>query len=125
MKFISLFGKVPSYKRFGYAPRFYDAQEEERKAREERIRKELDQDQGKQLEEEFTHRQRISGSFKKAKKTATVQSDPSANMLRLIILLFLTLWLVALFQFGTKVLYAGFLLPIAYFYLKFRKFKRE
>jgi Flp pilus assembly protein TadB len=124
MKFISLFGKVPSYKRFGYTPRFYDPQEEERKVREERIKSELNLKQEKSEAEEFSHRQRIAGSFKKAKKTATVQADPSSNMLRLIILFFLALWLVAVFQFGGYALYAGFLLVIFYLYLKFRKFRR-
>jgi hypothetical protein len=41
MKLPTLFTKTPNYKRFAYTPRHYDPLEEERKEREERIRREL------------------------------------------------------------------------------------
>jgi len=65
------------------------------------------------------------GSFRSAKKTATVQKDPSANMLRLIILLVLAVGLIAFIEYGKVALYGVALIIVPfYFYLKFRKFRR-
>ena len=127
MKLPQLFTKTPNYKRFGYTPRHYDPMEEERKEREERIRKELNaQDAAKREEEDLSaHRSRIAGSFRTAKKTATVQKDPSASMMRLAILMILTVGLIAYIEYGTVALYgvAAVFVPF-YLYLKFRKFRR-
>jgi Flp pilus assembly protein TadB len=127
MKIPSLFSKTPSYKRFAYTPRHYDPLEEERKEREERIRQELNISQEKKeaLDDLHGYRSRIAGSFRTAKKTAPVQRDPSATMMRLIILMVLTLGLIAFIEYGTVALYgvAIILVPL-YLYLKFRKFKR-
>jgi hypothetical protein len=127
MKLPSLFTKTPNYKRFTYTPRHYDPQEEERKEREERIRHELSIEAGKKLDDDGAHgyRSRMVGSFRTAKKTATVQKDPSANMLRLIILMVLTVGLIAFIEYGKLALYgvAVIIIPF-YFYLKFRKFRR-
>jgi Flp pilus assembly protein TadB len=127
MKLPSLFTKTPSYKRFGYTPRHYDPQEEERKEREERIKHELQirQEKTEEPDELRGYRSRIAGSFRTAKKTATVQRDPSATMLRLIILMVLTLGLIAFIEYGKVALYAVALIFIPfYLYLKFRKFRR-
>jgi hypothetical protein len=127
MKFTQLFTKIPNYKRFGYTPRHFDPLEEERKEREERIRQELDQEQRKKLQEETLHsyRSRIAGSFKTAKKTATVQRDPTANTLRLIVLLIVTVGLIAFIQYGKVAVYGMLLVFIPlYLYLKYRKFRR-
>lgn len=127
MKFTQLFTKIPNYKRFGYTPRHFDPLEEERKEREERIRQELDQEQRKKLEDETLHsyRSRIAGSFKTAKKTATVQRDPTANTLRLIVLLIVTVGLIAFIQYGKIAIYGVLLVFIPlYLYLKYRKFRR-
>ncbi|WP_276373194.1 hypothetical protein [Chryseolinea sp. H1M3-3] len=127
MKLPQLFTKTPNYKRFAYTPRHYDPAEEERKEREERIRKELGADvPGKQEEDEIHgYRKRIAGSFRTAKKTVTVQRDPSATMLRLIILTVLTIGLIAFIEYGRVALYglAVVFVPF-YLYLKFRKFRR-
>src|SRR5688572_28003832 len=127
MKLPSLFTKSPNYKRFAYNPRHYDSLEEERKEREERIRRELSIEAGKKLEGDNSqgYRSRIAGSFRTAKKTATIQKDPSANMLRLIILMVLTIGLIAFIEYGKVALYgiAIIIIPF-YFYLKFRKFRR-
>lgn len=133
MKLIQIFSKTPSHKRFSYAPRFYDPQEEERLERENRIRRELAAQKSADettrenaaTEEDNTYvagyRNRISGSFKMSKKTATVQADPSSSMLRLVILLILTVGLIAYLQFGSIALYVvGFVFFPFYFYLKFR-----
>jgi hypothetical protein len=72
-----------------------------------------------------SYRSRMVGSFRSAKKTATVQKDPSANMLRLVILLVLAVGLIAFIQYGTIALYGVALIIVPfYFYLKFRKFRR-
>lgn len=118
MKFPSLFTKTPNYKRFGYTPRFYDPKEEERKEREERIRKELKLEE--KTEEEI-QRSRIAGSFKEARRLTNRQSDPSANLLRIIILTFLAIWLIAFLQFGTITIYALLLFVPFYLYLKFKR----
>jgi hypothetical protein len=124
MKFIQLFGKTPNHKKFSYTPRFYDPQEEERKERETRIRKELNDAPiagGRLNEEDTAYRTRIAGSFRQAKKTVTVQADPSANMLRLIIILLLVVGLIGYLQFGPVALYAiAFLFIPFYLYLKYR-----
>jgi hypothetical protein len=127
MKFTQLFTKIPNYKRFAYTPRHYDPVEEMIKEREEKIRQELNLEQKKKMEEEITHayRSRIMGSFKTAKKTTTVQRDPSANMLRLVILLVVTLGLIAYIQYGPIAIYGvAFVIIPVYLYLKFRKFRR-
>jgi len=128
MKIPSLFTKTPNYKRFAYNPRHYDPQEEERKEREERIRRELSIESGQKEEDDDNlhgYRSRMAGSFRSAKKTATVQKDPSANMLRLIILLVLAVGLIAFIEYGKVALYGVALIIVPfYFYLKFRKFRR-
>jgi Flp pilus assembly protein TadB len=127
MKIPSLFTKTPNYKRFAYTPRHYDPLEEERKEREERIRQELSIESDKKADDDQLsgYRSRIAGSFRSAKKTATVQKDPSANMLRLVILLVLAGGLIAFIQYGTIALYGVALIIVPfYFYLKFRKFRR-
>lgn len=127
MKFSQLFTKIPNYKRFAYTPRHYDPVEELIKEREEKIRQELNLEQKNKMEEEITHayRSRIVGSFKTAKKTATVQRDPSANMLRLVILLVITVGLIAYIQYGPVAIYGvAFVIIPVYLYLKFRKFRR-
>ena len=127
MKFSQLFTKIPNYKRFAYTPRHYDPVEELIKEREEKIRQELNLEQKKKMEEEITHayRSRIVGSFRTAKKTGTVQRDPSANMLRLVILLVITVGLIAYIQYGPVAIYGvAFVIIPVYLYLKFRKFRR-
>jgi Flp pilus assembly protein TadB len=127
MKFLQIFNKTPNYKKFSYSPRFYDPLEEERRERESRIKKEIEEAKvsNDEIVEQYGHRQRIAGSFRQSKKTVSAQSDPSATMLRLIILLILTVGLIAFLQFGKNALYAVVLAFVPfYLYLKFRKFKR-
>lgn len=128
-----LFGKSPKYKKFAYSPRFYDPQEEERRERELRIRKEMEEREKAEEpvtkpgnEEEFAYRQRIQGSFRTAKKTVKVQADPSANMLRLVILLIISVGLIAYITYGQVAIYGVFftIVPL-YFYLKFRSVSRK
>jgi Flp pilus assembly protein TadB len=129
MKFPQLFTKIPKHKRFGYTPRHYDPQEEERRERELRIRQELIREGKIESEREAgdgdRYQSRIAGSFRNAKRTTTAQSDPSANMLRLIITLILCVGLIAFLQFGKNALIGVALVFIPfYLYLKFRKSRR-
>jgi hypothetical protein len=134
MKLPKLFIKTPNYKKFGYIPRHYDPLEEARNEREERIRKEIsaekvktggDEQGNAQQDENSAYHSRIAGSFRVAKKTATVQKDPSETMLRLAILLVLTIGLIAFIEYGRVALYGIALIIVPfYLYLKFRKFRR-
>jgi len=88
---------------------------------------EFDESGQKEEDDDNLHgyRSRMAGSFRSAKKTATVQKDPSANMLRLIILLVLAVGLIAFIEYGKVALYGVALIIVPfYFYLKFRKFRR-
>jgi hypothetical protein len=122
MKFISLFTKTPSYKRFSYAPRYYDAKEEERKEREERIRREIAREKGEAGAESGDYRARIAGSFQSARRRSNKSpGELSSTMMRLGVLLFLSLFLIAFFTWGKVVTYALLLFVPVYFYLKFRQ----
>ncbi len=119
MKLPSLFTKTPKHRKFSFTPRFYDAMEEERKEREERIRKELKgTEEEKLIEEHSGYRSRIAGSFKSARRTASREKSPSSNLIRLIILTFLALWLIAFIQFGNVAFYALILFIPFYYFLK-------
>jgi len=127
MKFPQIFTRIPNYKKFGYTPRHYDPQEEERKERELRIQREMSRQAQQELieEDKLGYRTRISGSFKNAKKTVKPQADPSSTMLRLIITLIITLGLLAFIEYGRIALVGVALVIIPfYLYLKFRKFRR-
>lgn len=119
MKLLSLFSKTPSHQRFNYTPRYFDPKKEEIEAREARIRKEL------KLEEPSDsgdYRSRISGSFHAARRRSKQSSGSlDAMLLRLGIILFLVLFIMAYIQWGKVALYGFFLFVPFYFYLKFRK----
>ncbi len=122
MKFVSLFTKAPNYKRFSYAPRFYDKKAEERKEREERIRQEIALERGQQGTETSDYRSRMSGAFQSARKRS--QASPStlqSSLIRLGVLLFLTLFIMAFMTWGKVALYSFLLFVPVYIYLKFRK----
>jgi hypothetical protein len=101
-------------------PRHYDPIVEEVREREERIRREL---RLKKEEEQQAsdYQQRISGSFKSSRRNAGKQSDPSASLQRIIIMLFLSILVIAYLQFGSVALYGSMLLFPYYFYMKFRR----
>jgi len=132
MKIIQLFNKIPNHKRFGYTPRHYNPLEEEMKERELRINQELGKENKTEKEEEVISgsdeegsRKRISGSFRAAKKTVPVQSDPSASMMRLALMLVMVAGFISYLQFGNVALYAVALIVVpVYLYLKFRKIRR-
>lgn len=119
MKFLSLFTKAPQHQRFQYTPRFYDPQKEEMQERESRIRAEIEREKGK-TEDLGQHRSRIAGSFHAARRRSKTNSEPSAVMIRLGVLLFLAFFIMAFLQWGKPVLYSLFLFIPFYFYLKFK-----
>lgn len=123
MKFISLFTKTPQYQRFNYTPRYYDPQKEEREEREQRIRREIERERGLQPtanDHVGDYRSRIAGSFQAARRRSKVTKDPNVVLLRLGLLLFLTLFIMAYVTWGKPVLYSLFLFLPGYFYLKFK-----
>lgn len=122
MKFVSLFTKTPDYKRFSYRPRFYDAKAEERKEREERMRRELERERGEAPESGIDYRSRIAGSFQSARRRSNKdKGELNAVLLRSGLLLFLTLLAIAFLTWGKDVLYSLLIFVPVYFYLKFRK----
>jgi hypothetical protein len=125
MKIPSVFTKAPSHKKFSFTPRYFDDQEEQRKEREDRIKKELAREDGKEVEIDPGYRTRISGSFRSTKKTITPRVDPSVNILRLIILLVLVVFLIAYLQFGNDVVYGLVVIVPLYLYVRLRKAKRS
>ncbi len=122
MKFLSVFTKAPKHQRFNYVPRFYDPSKGELEERENRIKLEISREKGEVKQEDLTgHRRRIAGAFQQARKRSNpVSGGPSATMLRLGILLFLTIFIIAFLEFGRPVLYSLVLFVPFYFYLKFK-----
>jgi hypothetical protein len=122
MKFVSLFTKTPNYKRFSYEPRFYDQKAEERKEREDRIRQELAREQGIQSAETADYRSSMTGAFHSARRRSqTSQETLRSNIIRLGVLLFLTLFIMAFLTWGKVALYSLLLFVPVYIYFKFFK----
>lgn len=121
MKILSLFTKAPQHQRFRYNPRFYDPVKEELKEREDRIKSELERERGEVRQEPGDYRSRIAGSFQAARKRSKPTTDTSATLIRLGILLFLTVLIVAYLEWGRTALYLLFLFVPFYFYLKFKR----
>jgi hypothetical protein len=123
MKFLSVFTKAPKHQRFNYTPRFYDPLKEEMEERESRIKLEIAREKGETTTEDLTgHRRRISGAFQAARKRSNpVSGGTNATMLRLGILLFLAIFIIAFLEFGRPVLYSLILFVPFYLYLKFKR----
>jgi len=120
MKFISLFTKAPQHQRFNYTPRFYDPRKEEMEERERRIREELALEKNENVNP-AGYRSRIAGSFQAARKRSKPSGEKNAVMLRLAVLLFLTLFIMAFLTWGKVALYSFFAFVPFYLYLKFKK----
>ena len=119
IKFPTLFGRTPKHQKFSFEPRFYDPVKDEMKERENRIRQELENEKEKKVD---GYQTRIKGSFHSARKRSSASSsDLQASLIRIGILLFLVVFMVAFLQWGSAALY-GFLLFIPFYaWLKFRK----
>lgn len=118
MKFPSLFGRTPSYHRFEYKPRYYDPQKEEREERDKRIRQELQLKQEKEIVNE-DYRSRMKGSFRQAMRRAKPSSETNAAMIRLAVLMFITLFLIAYLTWGYPALYSLLLAFPVWIYFRF------
>jgi hypothetical protein len=126
MKIISLFTKAPQHQRFNYVPRYYDPAKEEMKERVDRIQKELDRERGIVSHElENGYRSRIAGSFQAARKRSKPQQQGKETLMRLGIILFLTIFLIAFFQWGRPALYGAFFIIPVYGYIKFKKLTQK
>ncbi|MDH4057998.1 MAG: hypothetical protein OEU76_04505, partial [Cyclobacteriaceae bacterium] len=62
---------------------------------------------------------RISGSFRASRKSNVKSFDPSANLIRLIILTFLVVWIIGYLHYGSVAFYALLLFVPFYLWLKF------
>jgi len=125
MKFLSVFTKAPKHQRFNYTPRFYDPVKEELEQRESRIKLEIAREKGTAIPEDLKgHRGRISGAFQAARKrnNSVVATGTGINptILRLGILLFMTVFIIAFLEFGKPALYLLILVVPFYLYLKFK-----
>lgn len=120
MKFLSIFTKAPQHQRFQFRPRYYDPQREEIQERENRIRLELEREQGRMPADGGNHRSRIAGAFQAARRRSTPTQSGMTILLRLGALLFLSIFLMAFITWGKVVFYSLFLVLPVYFFLRFR-----
>lgn len=119
MKLPSIFTKAPAHKRFSYTPRYYDPLDEQRKEREDRIRNQISLEKGEEISE---YRTRIAGSFRASRKSqGSRMSNPSVALLRLLVLLVLSVWLIAFLQFGKDSIYVLLVFVPVYLFLRLRK----
>jgi hypothetical protein len=119
IKFPTLFGRTPKHQKFSFEPRFYDPKKEEREERERRIRLELENEKNKTVE---GYESRIKGSFHSARKrSSTTSADLQASLIRIVILLFLVVFIVAFLQWGNVAFYGFLIFVPLYLWIKFRK----
>jgi len=122
MKFISLFSKAPGHKQFSYKPRYWDQAAEERREREDRIRREVEREQGITQEGTGDYRSRITGTFQSTRKRSNKsKSELNTVLLRSGVLLFMVLLLMAVLQWGRDALYLFLIFVPVYIYFKFKK----
>lgn len=122
MKFISLFTKTPTHKRFAYKPRYWDQEAEERREREERIRRELEREKGIAPEDVGDYRARMTGSFQSARRRPNKsKAELNSVLLRSAVLLFLVLFLMAFLTWGKDAMYVLIVFIPVYMFFKLRK----
>ncbi len=122
MKFISLFTKTPAHKQFSYKPRYWDQAAEERREREERIKRETEREQGITPDGPGDYRSRITGTFQAARKRSNKpKSELNTVLLRSGVLLFMVLLLMAVLTWGKDALYMLIVFIPVYIYFKFKK----
>lgn len=124
MKIISLFTKAPTHQRFTYRPRYYDPSKDEMLERENRIKKEIERERGVS-QPDADYRSRIAGSFQAARKRSKPSAQTGEVVMRLGVLLFMTLLIVAFLQWGKSALYIGLAFVPVYLYLKFKGMKKQ
>jgi hypothetical protein len=92
--------------------------------RENRIRKEIERERGIS-HSDAEYRSRIAGSFQAARKRSKPSAQTGEVVMRLAVLLFLTLLLIAFFQWGKSALYIGLAFVPVYLYLRFKGMKKN
>jgi hypothetical protein len=85
------------------------------------LKKEIERERGIITESQGEYRTRIAGSFHAARKRSQPTSSTNATMIRLGVLLFLSVFIIAFMTWGKPVLYSLFLFIPVYIYLKFKK----
>lgn len=119
MKFPTLFGKIPKHQKFNFGPRFYDAEKEGRAERERRIRQELENEKTGAADGYET---RIKGSFHSARKRSqATPSDLQASLIRIGVILFMVIFLMAYLQWGNKAFYGMIVFVPFYAWLKLKR----
>lgn len=115
MKFPSL-TRLPNHKRFNYEPRYYDPVKEDIEVRTSRIKQEVSQ-----LAEDHTHlRSNIAGSFSKR-----ANHTKNANILQLVIIIFLTTLFGGYLLYGNYIFYIFLLIVPVYFYFRLKRFSKR
>src|SRR5690349_24836613 len=103
IKFPTLFGRTPKHQKVTFEPRFYDPLKDEMKERENRIRQELENEKNKSVD---GYQTRIKGSFHSARKrSAATSSDLQASLIRIGVLLFFVVFIIAYLQWGSVAMY--------------------
>lgn len=133
MKFLQLFNKTPKTRGFNYKPRFYNAEEEERKERIARIEREVKGSMEnvtvpKADSDPFGHRTRMRGAFRQGAENEASKSpsQTSPMLMRLVILLVLTVGFIGYLQYGRNVLYALALIIIPFvLYSRLQSLKKK
>jgi hypothetical protein len=119
MKIPTLFGRTPKHQKFGFEPRFYDAKKEEREERNRRIAQELENERTGNVD---GYESRIKGSFHSARKRSQATSgDLRASLMRIVIILFLVVFIMAYLQWGNKAMYGLLVFLPVYAWMKFKK----
>lgn len=108
--------RLPKYKRFSFEPRYYDPVKEDIEQRTSRVKQEI-----RQLAADDTQRSwqsSIAGSF--ASKRAN--DTKNANILQMVILIFLITFIGGYLLYGNDIFYIFLLIVPAYVYIKRKKF---
>ena len=118
-KIPTLFGRTPKHQKFSFGPRFYDSKKEEMEERKRRVKQEMENEKNNSVEGYAT---RIKGSFHTARKrSSATPSDLQASLIRIGILLFLVIFIIAYLQWGNVALYGFFAFVPFYLWLKFKR----
>jgi Flp pilus assembly protein TadB len=120
--FLSLFAKTPAHQRFQFQPRYFDPQKEELDNRVERIKNQLAKERGEVAEttdNPSDYRSRMVGAIQAARKRNSKKGG-QVVIVRLAILLFLTLIIMAFITWGNQALYLLIgIIPI-YLWMRFK-----
>jgi 4-hydroxybenzoate polyprenyltransferase len=94
--------------------------------REARIRAEIERERGLAREADtLDHRRRMASAFQASRRRSKATPDLKTPLLRLGILLFLAMFLIAYLTWGKPVLYSLVAVVPVYFYLRLKSTKRK